>query len=64
MDAAYPAAWPTLSFLELRDQPFDVLFPCLILFNRDSPADPLVACERRKIFPRRQRFLVRDESLS
>ena len=51
MRAAGPAAWPAHPFFELRAHPFDMLPPCLIFFDGDGPADPLVARERRYVFP-------------
>jgi len=51
MRAAGPAAWPPHPFFELRAHPFDMLSPRLIFRDGDGPADPLVACERRYVFP-------------
>ena len=51
MRAARPTAWPTHPFLKLRAHPFDMLTPCLLFLDGDGPADPLVACERRYVFP-------------
>jgi hypothetical protein len=51
MRAAGPAAWPPHPFFELRANSLDMLPPCLIFLDGDGPADPLVACERRYVFP-------------
>ena len=51
MWAAGPAAWPPHPFLKLRAHSFDMLPPCLIFLDGDGPANPLVACERRYVFP-------------
>jgi hypothetical protein len=51
MWAAGPAAWPPHPFLKLRTHSFDMLPPCLIFLDGDGPANPLVACERRYVFP-------------
>ena len=51
MRTAGPAARPAHPFFELRAHPFDMLPPCLIFFDGDGPADPLVARERRYVFP-------------
>jgi hypothetical protein len=64
MRAAGPAAWPPHPFLELRANSFDMLPPCLILLDGDGPADPLVARERRYVFPRLPRLRVGRERLS
>jgi len=41
-----------------------MLAPCLIFLDGDGPADPLVACERRDVFPGRQCLSVGDERFS
>ena len=41
-----------------------MLAPCLIFLDGDGPADPLVARERRYVFPSRQRLGVGGERLS
>jgi hypothetical protein len=64
MRTARPAARPPHPFLELRAHPFDMLPPRLIFLDGDSPADPLVACERRYVFPGRQCLRVGRERLS
>src|SRR5580658_4454404 len=51
MRTARPAARPPHPFFELRAHPFDMLPPCLIFLDGDGPANPLVACERRYVFP-------------
>ena len=51
MRAAGPAAWPPHPLFELRANSLDMLPPCLIFLDGDGPADPLVARERRYVFP-------------
>lgn len=51
VDAAGPAAWATLTLLQLRNCPLDVVFACLGFLGGDCPADPFVASQRRDIFP-------------
>jgi hypothetical protein len=57
-------ARPPHSFFELRAHPFDMLPPCLIFLDGDGPADPLVARERRYVFPSRQCLRVGRDRLS
>jgi hypothetical protein len=64
MRTARPAARPPHPFFELRAHPFDMLPPCLIFLDGDGPADPLVARERRYVFPGRQCLRVGRERLS
>src|ERR1700675_1518804 len=64
MRTARPAARPPHSFFELRAHPFDVLPPCLNFLDGDGPADPLVARERRYVFPGRQCHRGGPERLS
>jgi hypothetical protein len=64
MRTARPAARPPRPFFELRAQPFDMVPPCLIFLDGDGPADPLVARERRYVFPSRQCLRVGRERLS
>jgi hypothetical protein len=64
MRAAGPAARPSHPFFELRAHPFDMLPTCLIFLDGDGPADPLVARERRYVFPGRQRHRVGGERFS
>jgi len=52
MWTAGPAARSPHSFSKLRAHPFYMLPPCLIFFDRDGPADPLIAGQRRYVFPR------------
>ena len=63
MWTARPAARPPYAFFELRAHPFDMLAPCLIFLDGDGPADPLVARERRYVFPGRQCLRVGRERL-
>jgi len=58
-----PAARPPHPFFELRAHPFDMLPPCLIFLDGDGPADPLVARERRYVFPCRECLRVGRERL-
>lgn len=51
MRVAWPAARPPHPFFKLAAHPFDMLLPCLIFFDGDGPADPLVAREWRYVFP-------------
>ncbi len=64
MRTARPTARPPHPFFELRTHPLDMLPPCLIFLDGDRPADPLVARERRDVFPGRQRLRVRRERLA
>ncbi len=64
MRTARPAARPPHPFFELRAHPFDMLPPCLLFLDGDSPADPLVARERRYVFPGRQCLRVGRERLA
>src|ERR1700676_2483501 len=64
MRTARPAARPAHPFFELRAHPFDMLAPCLLFLDGDGPADPLVARERRDVFPGRQRLRVGRERLA
>jgi len=51
MRAAGPAAGPPHTFLQLRADPLHVLSAGLRLLDREGPADPLVARERRDVLP-------------
>jgi hypothetical protein len=64
MRTARPAARPPHPFFEFQAYPFDMLPPCLILLDGDGPADPLVARQRRYVFPDRQCLRVGRERLS
>src|SRR5258708_34737691 len=64
MRTARPAARTPHPFFELRAHPFDMLPPWLIFLDGDGPADPLVARERRYVFPGRQCLRIRRERLS
>ncbi len=64
MRTAGPAARPPHPFFEFRANPFDMLLPCLIFLDGDGPADPLIARERRYVFPRRECLCVGCERLS
>jgi len=54
VDAAVPAAGTSHPFLQFRTHPRYVFLPHLRRFDRDDPANPLIARERRKAFPFRQ----------
>ena len=64
MRTARPAARPPHPFFEFRAHPFDMLPPCPIILDGDGPADPLVARERRYVFPSRQCLRVGRDRLS
>ena len=64
MRTARPAARPPHPFLKFRANPLDMLPPCLIFLDGDGPADPLVARERRYVFPGRQCLRVGRERFS
>ena len=64
MRTAGPAAWTPHALFELRAHPLDMLPPGLIFLDGDGPADPLVARERRYVFPGRKCLRVGCESLS
>ena len=51
MDAAYPATGPTHSFFEFRNHSLNMFISCFLLLDCYSPADPLVACQWREVFP-------------
>ena len=51
MDATDPAARPSHAFLKLGDDPAHMFVSRFLLLDRHSPADPLIARERRKTFP-------------
>lgn len=61
MRTAGPATRPPHPFLQVRTDPLDVLPPCLLFFNGDRPADPLVPGKRRDVFPCRSCLRVRGE---
>src|ERR1700756_2291541 len=64
MRTARPAARPPHPLFELRANPFDMLPSRLIFLDGDGPADPLVARERRYVFPGRQCLRVRRDRLA
>src|SRR5437868_9228316 len=64
MRAAGPAARPPHPFFELQAHTFDMLPACLIFLDGDGPADPLVARERRYVFPCRPCLRVGCKRLS
>jgi len=60
VNTAHPATRTAFALLEFTGSPLNMVFSCLQLLNRDNPADPLVACQSRKIFPRCKCFRVRS----
>ena len=63
MDAADPTARTAYPLLEFRDNSPDVVLPRLRRLDGDRPADPLVASERRYVFPGRKSFWGSKQSL-
>jgi len=61
MDAANPAARAPHAFLELGDDTLHVLVPRLLLLDRNGPANPFVARQRRDVLPRSKRFCISSE---
>ena len=59
MRATRPAAWAAHSAFQFGERLFNADIPCLQFLTRGNPADPLIARERRNIFPRSQRRGVR-----
>jgi len=49
--APWPAAGPTLAFLQLLPGPSDAAFSGLLLLGILDPADELVAGQGRDVFP-------------
>ena len=64
MRTARPAARPPHPFLELGAHSLHMLTPCLIFLHRDGPANPLVACEWRYVFPGRECLCIGRKRLS
>ncbi len=64
MHAADPTTRAAYPFLKLADRSFNVLLPCLIFLNRDSPADPLIARKRGKALPCMKCLSVMSKSFS
>jgi hypothetical protein len=64
MMAAGPTTRAAFSVYKLRARPFDPAASRLRFFGRLNPADPLVAPERRIIFPFCQRLRVRSKGFS
>lgn len=60
----WPATRPAHSFLELRAHPLDVLPSGLRFLHRNHPADPLIARERRNVFPFFPRRRIRKEGFA
>lgn len=61
MNAAVPTARSALPFFEFRNRSFDVFLSGLRVLYGDNPAYPLIAGERRDIFPGRKGFRVRNK---
>jgi hypothetical protein len=64
MRTARPAAGPPHPIFEFGTHSFDMLPPCLLSLDGDGPAYPLVARERRDVFPGRQNLCFGGERLS
>ena len=62
--AAWPAARPAHSFFKFRAYSLNVLPSSLRFLDGNSPADPLIARERRNILPFCPRRRVRNENFS
>src|SRR5438105_10956876 len=54
VDAAKPTTRPPLPLQQLGLQSLDVLAPRFCFLRPEHPADPLVACKRSEVFPRRE----------
>ncbi len=61
MRAPRPTARPALSLEQLGPHARDVVAPRLGLLDRDDPADPLVARQRREAVPRRAQTPIRAQ---
>lgn len=61
MDAADPATGAAHTFDELRDGPLYVVLPGRGILDGYRPANPLVACQRGDILPRRKGLGFGDE---
>lgn len=61
MRTAGPATRPAHTALELREGFFDTNIPCLFLSTGRYPADPLIARQRRDIFPNSQQRRGRNQ---
>ena len=61
---AWPATRAAHSFFKLRADPLNVLPSGFRFLDGDNPADPLIARERRYVFPRRKCLCVGCERLS
>jgi len=64
MRATRPAARPSHSLFKLRSGPLNVLPSGFRFLDRDNPADPFIARERRNVLPCCPRLRVRNEGLS
>ncbi len=62
--APWPAAGPTLAFLQLLHGPSDAAFPSPCLPGILDPADELVARQRRDVLPGIERRRVGDQLLA
>jgi len=58
MDAADPATRAALAFVHLVLHDHDVFRPGLRFGAGDCPTYPLIACERRDVFPSFQHFFI------
>ena len=63
MSASRPAARAALAIRQARATPVDPLAPRLRFLRGFDPADPIIAGQRRNIFPGRQCFRVKFQRL-
>ena len=64
MRTAWPATRTALSRVEFLNRPLDSPAARGSLFCRGNPTNPLIACQRRQIPPRRLRCSIRTEGLA
>lgn len=64
MNTTDPATRPAHTTFKLRECFLDADTPCLRLLAGRNPAYPLIACERRDIFPYREGLRGRGKGLS
>src|SRR5438094_10442842 len=64
VDAAKPTTRPPLPLQQLGLQSLDVLAPRFCFLRPEHPADPLVACKRGEVFPRRENLRVGHQDAS
>ena len=61
MDAAHPAARPTLTIEQLLDSSPDASFARFLLLGTLDPAEKFIASERGNVAPQGQRFWTAHE---